>query len=533
MISESFYFSPIQLIMKHFYFILAFVLPISLLSQFGVRLNTAEAFNGYMLVESFPSNYLIDNCGEIVNQWNVAGTDNHVKLLPNGNILYIRNNEIVEKNWNDITVKSWVNTRVDLLLEYEVISMPSGNWLALVRKSFSSAEFTEAGYDLSSGFPTQVDGVIEVDPATGEIVWEWYIIDHVIQERSAALNNYGVVADNPQLLNMDAISDFDWNFQESFMINGFDYNPSLDQIVLSVRKMSEIVIIDHSTTTEEAAGHTGGISGKGGDIIYRWGNPQNYGRGDASDRYLFFQHNPNWITEGEHEGKIICYNNGLDRPGSDYYNNYSQVPIINTPLTDIGDYTLIDGSAFAPLEPTVEYSRIASNTEFYSSYTSGAEMLPNSNVYITEGASGRLFEVNPEGDIVWEYNLVNANYIFRSEKYAPNYPGLQGVDLTPSGNTIESFGGIDCNILSAADDLFLSQDEFEIRTIDQITNIEHKEGKRFSISMFNFMGQIKYMSNNYSDLHTIDLSKDVQGVYVLRLIMEDSNKQASFKISSF
>ncbi|MFT5802699.1 MAG: hypothetical protein ACI956_002520 [Nonlabens sp.] len=36
----------------------------------------------------------------------------------------------------------------------------------------------------------------------------------------------------------------------------------MDQIALSVRKMSEVIIIDHSTTTAEAASHNGGNSGK-------------------------------------------------------------------------------------------------------------------------------------------------------------------------------------------------------------------------------------------------------------------------------
>jgi len=524
--------------MKQLYFLLWLVtIPVALQSQqFGVRVNTEDAFNGYMLVESFPSNFLIDNCGEIINEWeNVSGTDNHVKLLPNGNILYIKNNTITEKNWNGQTVREWINTRQDLQLDYEIISMDSGNWLAIVRKSFSQQEFMDAGYNIGNiGIPTQVDGVIEVDPTSGEIVWEWYIIDHAVQERSPSLNNYGIVENNPQLLNMDAISIFDWNFRESFMINGFDYNPTLDQIVLSVRKMSEIVVIDHSTTTEEAAGHEGGNAGKGGDILYRWGNPQNYGQGTADDRYLFFQHNPNWITTGEHEGKIICYNNGLGRSETDINKGYSQVPIIDTPVNSDGTYILSPGEAYAPSEPDKAYGKNDSGTEFYSGYTSGAEMLANGNVYITEGTSGRLFEVNTDGDIVWEYYLINSNYIFRSEKYAPEYLGFTGKDLTPSGNTIEEQGGIpNCNIISSVEETFVSRDKFKISHIDRVNSIQHKEGKTFQLTIYDMLGQRIYHSNTNSDYHTVDLGNVREGIYIMQVDMKENHHHASFKFSSF
>ena len=63
------------------------------------------------------------------------------------------------------------------------------------------------------------------------------------------------------------------------------------QIMLSVFEFSELWVIDHSTKTAEAAIHEGGRSGKGGDLLYRWGNPRAYRAGTVKDQKLFGQHN--------------------------------------------------------------------------------------------------------------------------------------------------------------------------------------------------------------------------------------------------
>jgi hypothetical protein len=81
-------------------------------------------------------------------------------------------------------------------------------------------------------------------------------------------------------------------------VNSVSYNAKLDQILISVRSFNEFWIIDHSVTTKEAAGHTGGRSGKGGDLLYRWGNPSAYRAGKTSDQKLFAQHDAHWIPEG-------------------------------------------------------------------------------------------------------------------------------------------------------------------------------------------------------------------------------------------
>lgn len=57
---------------------------------------------------------------------------------------------------------------------------------------------------------------------------------------------------------------------------------------------------------------------------------------------------------------------------------------------------------------------------------SGARRLPNGNTLITDGFFGRMFQVTPEGEVVWEYitpyfsdgPLGVSNAVFRAEHYA-------------------------------------------------------------------------------------------------------------------
>ena len=287
------------------------------------------------------------------------------------------------------------------------------------------------------------------DRRGGEIVWEWHTIDHLIQDYDQTKANFGIVADHPERIDANyqpGPANSDW-----FHINGLDYNEEFDQIVVSVPTFDEIWVIDHSTTTEQASGSTGGRYGKGGDILYRWGNPLAYGVGARGDQRLFFQHNPTWVPTGfPGAGNILIYNNGQGRPDG----NYSSVVEITPPANGDGSYNLSTGNAYEPSAATWEY--IAPNPEdFYSSNISGAQRLSNGNTLVCEGSSGHFFEVNAAGDLVWEYvNPVtsqgileqgqtpgtgqNGNTVFRTQRYAPDYPGFTGRDLPP-GDFIEQY----------------------------------------------------------------------------------------------
>lgn len=487
--------------------------------QLGINLNTAEALPSYTLYESMPMVYLVDNCGQLVHSWNAGFMSFHPKLLPNGNLVFIADRFTVrEIDWDGNTVNEVSHEDLELSIEYEVIVLPNGNYLCVSRRDFSQSEFIDLGYHWD-GFtsPNVTDGVVELDHDTGDIVWEWNTRDHVIQERDSMAHNYGILSEHPELLNLDAISDYDWQFHESFMINSMDYNPELDQIALSLRKMSEIGIIDHSTTTEQAAGHTGGNSGKGGDLLYRWGNPQNYGRGQATDRWLFFQHNPNWITHGPNAGRMIVYDNGLNRP-VDGEEPYSTVPVIDMPVDENGIYTIEEGQPYEPLVPFVRFGRPETNTQFYSAYTSGAELLPNGNIFITEGLLGRLMEVNPAGEIVWNFRVPFSSYIYRTEKYPLDYPAFAGRELTPSGPAPNSDSTYDCMLITDLEEVEATADlTANYIPVAQVVRLQNASGHGMVWKLYDAQGRTLLQGQSDFDFAEVLLGSLPVGLYVLQL----------------
>ncbi|SVD94969.1 uncharacterized protein METZ01_LOCUS447823, partial [marine metagenome] len=172
------------------------------------------------------------------------------------------------------------------------------------------------------------------------------------------------------------------------------------------RFQDEIIVIDHSTTIEEAASHSGGYSGKGGDLLYRWGNPQNYDRGNNSNHILGDQHSINWIPEGyPGEGNFILFNNSANEA-------VEFIP----PVNEDGFYTIEDGQPFGPDD-------IIWDSPYYSTaMQGGAFRLPNGNTLITDCDSADIEEITENGSVVWSYSQPgnNAN-IARAQKYAIDY----------------------------------------------------------------------------------------------------------------
>ncbi len=243
------------------------------------------------------------------------------------------------------------------------------------------------------------DVLWELNPKTNEIVWEWKSYHHFVQDSNPELPNYGVVSDHPELIHTNYTATRRRKVNADFMhTNAIDYNPLTDQIMLSVHSFSEIWVLDHSTTTEEAASHEGGNYGRGGDILYRYGNPQTYNQGNKQDRTLFGQHDAHWIPEGyPGAGNILIFNNGALR-----VREYSTIDEIK--LGENNDAELV-----------WRYQK----PDFYATNISGAQRLPNGNTLICNGPAGQIFEVTPELDTVWELQTdeVQNAKIFNAHKY--------------------------------------------------------------------------------------------------------------------
>lgn len=404
------------------------------------------SFNGYTLFSPEYSRltYLIDNNGSIVHQW----TSNYIQglgvyLLENGNLLRTNLLGITPPFISGgltgrVEILDWNNTPLwefsyvadyQHCLHHDVDILPNGNILMIAWEYKTAAEAVAAGRNPDTMDSGQLwpDHIIEVQPTgqtSGTIVWEWHLWDHLIQDFDISKENYGVVADHPELVDINFLglagSGADWNH-----INSIDYNEEFDQILFSVRNFGEIWVIDHSTTSEEAAGHIGGNAGKGGDLLYRWGNPQTYRAGDASDQKFFGQHNAHWIdSDCPGAGNILVFNNGVTRPGGEYSSVDEFVP----PVDENGTYTYVSHLPYGPDKQVWIYT--ADNPlEFISDYISGAQRLPNGNTLICDGAHGIFFEVTPEKKTVWLYVNVfpspNQNGVATAQRYAPDYPGLK------------------------------------------------------------------------------------------------------------
>ena len=436
----------------------------------GLVASEPGAAVGYTLFTNKEINdvFLIDPLGRVAHAWHLDTPFNQAKLLDNGNLLATDPDVVFEFDSRGNIVWQY---KIDDILHHDFLKMPNGNALLIVRGRKTREEAIAAGanpeFVHESGL--EYEYLVEVRPTSaseGEVVWEWSAWDHIVQEFDPSKPNYGAVGEHPELIDINFLLETmsahrpndpaTWRRRDWMHANTVDYNPELDQIMLSARNFSELWIIDHSATTEEARGHSGGNSGMGGDLLYRWGNPRAYGQGDAGDQRLFWQHQTHWIPPGlPGAGNILLFNNGNEFAG--YKRYYSSIDEI-IPPADGYRYRRADDAGYPPDE--IEWTYAAETPEdFYAPLASGTQRLPNGNTLIVDWASGTISQATPGGKIVWKYvvplnesahlrqgehapveNIFptahgevrsHANAVYRAYWHSLDHPGLQALDLTP------------------------------------------------------------------------------------------------------
>jgi hypothetical protein len=373
------------------------ILAVSALCHVSVSAPETILSHGYVLCGAYSGQQtvLIGKNGETVHTWNHPNLNGYsVYLLENGNLLRTAQvakdvkippgagpiQGIVEEvDPAGAVVWSYQLANDTFLLHHDIKPMPNGNFLACSFEARTIAEAKVVGVDTAL-FPRKGTGgtrvllserIIEVNPkATGQkIVWQWLLWDHVVPKAQAG--------EHPELFNGSAGQK---NYVQWVHLNGIDYNPKTDLIVFTSRLLCECFVIDHGTTMQEAAGHSGGRRGKGGDFLYRWGNPKNYDTSSA--QYVNVLHCPTWIPENcPGAGHILFFHNNMGLGETGGGTDASEVVEIAPPVDSKGAFIKTQGVPFGPEAPTWKY---APSEDFSSFAMSSAFRLPSGNTLVHE-----------------------------------------------------------------------------------------------------------------------------------------------------
>ncbi len=374
--------------------------------------STSEPYAGVVLFAPLHSTetQLRNNRHEILHRWNTQFPPGQcVYLMPDGSLLRTARlkdiGAVFKKTYGkgsggrvdwlewDGTLR-WrfeLNTE-DVLLHHDIEPMENGNLLMLAWVRIPLEESKAIGCTKGSKeAPILSERIIEVDPRTDEIVWQWDAWDHTMQSLDPELPNFGVARLMTGKVDLNIRRDAgDW-----LHFNSISHDPHRDLIAISCRQTNEIWLIDHSTTSEEARTDSGGVRGVGGDIFARWG-------GDGPDHTLYHQHNARWIRDGlSGAGNLLIFNNGRE---------------------DTHETSQVQEVSFDEVkkEFSVVWTYESSYHDFYSQFVSGAQRLPNGNTLICSGCQGWIFEVDPNGKTCWQYRYPvkdRLDWIFRAEKY--------------------------------------------------------------------------------------------------------------------
>ncbi len=393
-----------------------------------------KAWNGYTISPNPQGAILIDMNGNVVKQWKgIGGVENPNKILPGGYVMgttgnrgpgYQDNIDLVQVDWDGKTV--WQFNRYDEIKDpgkeaiwmarmhhdyqregnpvgYYIPGMTplvdKGNTLILSHKNLRNLKITDK---------LLVDDVIFEVTWDGKIVWEWLFSDHFDElgfseeakntlYRHPGWNERRGSADWLHINSMSALGPNKW-------YGGGDQRFHPDNIIWSSRAANIIGITDK----------------KSGKIVWRVGPDYTATPALQALGQIIGQHHPHMIPKGlPGEGNILIFDDG----GGAGYGAPNPISLTGARNAQ-RDYSRVIEFDPVTLKIVWEYSPATAgyrspiqNLRFYSGYYSSAQRLPNGNTLITEGVTGRIFEVTRDHEIVWEY--VSPFFRSRDPKFKP------------------------------------------------------------------------------------------------------------------
>ncbi len=306
---------------------------------------------------------LIDMNGNVVHTWNVEAYFNkRSRLLPNGHLVYVGpDKKIIEYDWDSNIVRQ--HQGIGSMNDMRVLE--NGNWLLLAHDPIpdSAQEKVEDVTDkIAPWWEPRLRGsvehqqgadIFEVNP-DGEVVWEWHAHDHL------DLNLFSPLTPEDDWLHANSIQPLPEN--KWFDAGDERFRPG--NIILNARNINTMYIIDKQT----------------GEVV--WEGTHHYKGGMAHS------HEPEMIEKDRPgAGNIILFDNSLF-PRHRTHTGQTIIVEMNPVTQEIVWKYETDGYA---------------NMKFFSKTMGSQKRLPNGNTYIAEDNTGRLFQVKPDGTIVWEF----------------------------------------------------------------------------------------------------------------------------------
>ena len=342
--------------------------------------DATRAYRGYTLFapNGHDEAYLIDMEGCIVHRWQCSGGIAHGYLLPNGNLLLRNPGSTGAGGFPGMQAADGIQ---ELSWDGELVweyRNPTVKRYARLQNGNTLLLLWER---MSDEQARQVRGgfTAPADP-------EWMLGDLVVEITPEGSTVYEWRSAEHLSLQDDVICPL----ENRLAWGGANDLTALDDgnFLVSFRVLDTVALVDR----------------RGGEFLWKWG------RGHISH-----QHHPTRLSNGH----VLLLDNGAHRRGL----SYSRV-----------------------LEVDPSHNAIAWEyhgdppSSFFTHFTGGAERLPNGDTLICEGYEGRLFEVTPSNEVVWEYISPfffrdpqgYANRVFRAHRYGPDHPALAGRDLDPA-----------------------------------------------------------------------------------------------------